>query len=74
MGTSSNVNKKEELLINIVKSAKYGDEDHKFMLNEVRKRIGNEMKVTVNFVDVIPRTKAGKLRFAMSDVKLEDVS
>lgn len=67
-------NKKEELIINIVKSDKYGDKDHKFMLNEVRKRIGNEMKVTVNFVDVIPRTKAGKLRFAMSDVKLEDVS
>ncbi len=65
--------KKEELVINIVKSDQYGDKDHKFMLNEVRKRIGNEMKVTVNFVDDIPRTKAGKLRFVISDVKLEEV-
>lgn len=66
-------NKKDELIINIVKSDQYGDKDLKFMLNEVRKRIGNEMKVTVNFVDDIPRTKAGKFRFVISDVKLEDV-
>lgn len=66
-------NKKDELIINIVKSNQYGDRDHMFMLNEVRKRIGNEMKVTVNFVDDIPRTKAGKLRFVISDVKLKNV-
>jgi len=66
-------NKRDELIINIVKSDRYEDKDDKFMLNEVRKRIGNEMKVTVNFVDAIPRTKAGKLRFVVSKVKLEDV-
>ena len=66
-------NKKDELIINIVKSDQYGDKDHKFMLNEVRKRIGNKMKITVNFVDDISRTKAGKLRFVISKVKLDDV-
>ncbi len=65
--------KKDELIINIVKYDQYGDKDHKFMLNEVRKRIGNEMKVTVNFVDDIPRTKAGKLRFVVSEVDLKEV-
>ena len=66
-------NKKDELVINIVKSDQYGEKDHKFMLNEVRKRIGNEMKITVSFVDAIPRTNAGKLRFVVSKAKLEDI-
>ena len=40
---------------------------------ELRKRLGDDIDIEYEFVDDIPRTKAGKLRFVVSDVKLEDV-
>lgn len=58
----------DELVINIQKTKKYSQEDHDFMLSQVRSRIGAEMRVVVNFVDDIPRTAAGKYKFMISNI------
>jgi phenylacetate-CoA ligase len=40
------------------------------LILEMQKRLGKEMKITIEFVDQIPRTKAGKLRWVISKVPL----
>jgi len=57
---------RDELVINIVKSENYGDNDHMFMLDEVKKRVGSGIKLTTKFVEDIPRTESGKQRFMIS--------
>ena len=58
----------DELVVNIAKNERYGEEDHNFVINQLRKRIGAEMKIRVNFVENIPRTKEGKYRFMISNL------
>ena len=60
----------EKLIIKIVKKPEYCNNDTKHLLNEFKKRLGDEMQIQVQFVDGIPRTKAGKYRWVISNVPL----
>jgi hypothetical protein len=51
----------------------YNDQDHQFMLDQVHSRIGEAMRIRVDFVDEIPRLPSGKQLFAVSTVKPEQV-
>jgi len=57
--------------IKIVKHPTYKDKDTIYLLNEFQKRVGSDMKIEVEFVDSIPRTKAGKFKWVISKVPLE---
>ena len=61
------------ILVKIVKDDNYTDQDQEKLDIELRKRLGGDIDIAYEFVDNIPRTKAGKLRFVVSDVKLVDV-
>ena len=64
---------KDELTINIVKSAGYGEADDNFMLDQVRKRVGERMRLRSRFVDEIPKTSSGKCRFVVSHIASREI-
>jgi len=43
--------------------------DEKMLLNETRKRLGNVIAIDIEYSDEIQKTKTGKVRFVISDLK-----
>jgi phenylacetate-CoA ligase len=52
-----------EVVLNIVKSASYGEHDDYRIKEEIGAKLGSNMRLHLNFVDEIARTKSGKFRF-----------
>ena len=63
----------DELVIRIVKHDSYTEQDHAFVLDQVRSRIGEAMRIRVDYVAQIPRLPSGKQPFAISQVGQEEV-
>lgn len=60
---------KEEIIFRIVNNGELPKEKIvKSILTEARKRLGNQIKISVKFVNAIERTKSGKLRFVVSEI------
>lgn len=55
--------KRGEVVLNIVKSASYGEHDNHRIKEEIGAKLGNDVRLHLNFVGEIPRTKSGKFRF-----------
>lgn len=55
--------------IKVVKGNRYSLNDEKALLDEAYSRFGKNMKIDIVYVDKIERTKSGKLRFVISDIK-----
>lgn len=53
--------------VRIVKGTEYTERDETTLIQEIQIRLHN-MKVVINYVDKIPRTKNGKLRFVVSEI------
>jgi len=62
---------REHIRIKIVTRSSYQDKDTSYLIEEMKKRVGGDMEVEIEFVDQIPRTKAGKFRWVISKVPLE---
>jgi phenylacetate-CoA ligase len=60
----------DHLRIRIVPRDDYNDNDSEQLLAALRNRVGHEMKIDLEFVEEIPRTKAGKFRWVISKVPL----
>lgn len=58
-----------KLLLRVVRGSGYGPEDENALLAEARKRVGGEAEIEIQYVDRLPRSRTGKLRFVISDVK-----
>ena len=58
-----------QIELRIVKGTSYTDKDEQELLKETRKRIGDDMEIVVRYVDAIERTRAGKLRFVVSELR-----
>jgi phenylacetate-CoA ligase len=58
-----------KLAIHVVRGTGYSETDEHMLLEETAKRVGNDMGVEIEYVDALPRTDAGKLRFVVSDVE-----
>lgn len=56
------------LTIKIVKTPGYSGQDTEYLQKELHKRIGDKIKINIEFVESIPRTKAGKLKWVISHV------
>jgi len=59
-----------EMIVKIVKEKSYTEEDTKRILRMLRERVGEEMKIKIEFVDEIPTTGAGKRRYIISKIRL----
>ena len=58
------------LRVKIVKGAAYNDKDTGQLVSEMSKRLGSEIKITIEFVDRIERSANGKFRWVISKVPL----
>ena len=56
------------LVIRVEKTSSYGEHDEAEILREARNRLGNEIQITFEYVDHIPRTSNGKIRFILSKI------
>jgi phenylacetate-CoA ligase len=56
-----------ELRVKLVRGRDYSAEDTVGVLEQFRRRCGDQMQVQLEFVDQIPRTKAGKFRAVISN-------
>ena len=55
--------------IDIVKNMKFNDQDEKKLVNEIENKIGQNINYRINYKDEIEKTKNGKLRFVISEIK-----
>lgn len=63
--------KKGEVTFNIVKRDTYTDSDTEYITEELYKKLGDDMHLTICFVDHIPRTQSGKYRFLIQKLPVE---
>lgn len=61
------------ILVKIVKDAEFTSRDHEKLNLELKKRLGNNIDIDYEFTNDIPRNKAGKLRFVISKIKLNNI-
>lgn len=64
--------KKGEVQFRIVKGNKYTFEDERKLIREATKRLGNETDIDIIYVSEIEKTGAGKKRFVISNVSIEE--
>jgi len=62
---------KEYILVKIIKDKHYSEDDTRKLLDGLQQRLGMDMKIEIEFVESIPRTKSGKFRWVISKVPLE---
>ena len=62
---------KEQIIVKIVRLPDYDEKDSDYIVKELKKRVGDDMQINIEFVDHIPRTKAGKFRWVISKIPLE---
>jgi phenylacetate-CoA ligase len=57
-----------ELTICVVRGAGFGEKDEQDLIRETAKRVGPETDVRIDYVQSLPRSKTGKLRFVVSEI------
>ncbi len=58
----------DHLTINLVISDKYNKNAEKQLIDSFKYRLGNNIKITIKYLDSIPRTKTGKFRWVISEI------
>jgi len=58
----------QHIKVKIVKNNYYSNQDSKILLEGLRKCLGRNMKIILEFVNNIERTKNGKYRWVISNV------
>jgi phenylacetate-CoA ligase len=58
----------DELVVKIVKNEVYGESDEAMLLAAFRDRLGDRVRIKVDYVAEIPRTQNGKFRWVISKV------
>jgi phenylacetate-CoA ligase len=60
----------DRILIKIVPGKKYSEADTNHLIREMKNRLGQEVRVDIQMVDRLDRTKSGKFRWVISEVPL----
>ena len=60
--------KKNLIELRVVKDGGYTDQDERHLLYEASSRFGKEVELMITYCDRIERTKAGKVRFVVTDI------
>jgi len=63
--------KKGGVIFYVVKKNTYTKRDTEYIKRELHKKLGDDMKLEIRFVDHIPRTKSGKYRFLIQKFPME---
>ena len=63
--------KKGELLIKIVKTPDFSDNDKNEIASRIYDAVGGGLEINFKFVDSIPRTKSGKMRFLIQKLSID---
>jgi phenylacetate-CoA ligase len=58
-----------EITLRIVKGSNYTTKDEILLLEETKKRVGNDSKISLEYLDKLARSKTGKLRFVISEIE-----
>lgn len=58
----------DSLLVKVVSSEYYNESDTKTLLYELKRRVGDEMHIKIEFVNNIPRESSGKFRAVVSKI------
>lgn len=58
----------DQLIVKIVKRDGYSERDEIALLTAFDERLGNQMKIRVEYVNAIPRTRNGKFRWVISKI------
>jgi phenylacetate-CoA ligase len=59
-----------EAVFKVVKGSGYDSSgEEQKLLKEARQRLGDEIKISIEYVDKITRTRSGKLRFVISEIE-----
>lgn len=56
------------VILRVVRAADFTVRDERLLLAEAQARLGDDLLIDVEYVESIPRTASGKLRFVVSDV------
>lgn len=59
---------KEALDVLLVRDKLFDEKSERDLLNEIRKRLGNEIHIDIHYVDSIPRERNGKFRAVKSQI------
>ena len=62
--------KKEEVVLNIVRKGTYTDRDTEYIRRELVRKLGDDINLVIRFVDYIPRTQRGKHRFLIQKLPI----
>ena len=58
----------EKIIVRVVSEPDYSQEDEAKLLHNARQRLGDEVELSIEYLDRIPRTKQNKFKFVISDV------
>lgn len=59
----------EKIVLRVVKFDSYSQADENKLLFDARERFGNDVDISIDYINEIPRTKAGKFKVIVSDVQ-----
>ena len=57
----------------VVRHSDYTPEDEKSIRRETAKRLGPDAELRIEYVDALPRSKTGKLRFVVSELPVASI-
>jgi phenylacetate-coenzyme A ligase PaaK-like adenylate-forming protein len=57
-----------EIVVRVVAGSKYTAVDEAALYRELRQRVGNDLKMSIHYVQSLERTATGKLRFVVSEI------
>jgi phenylacetate-CoA ligase len=55
--------------LRLVRGSEYGDGDEKRLRREFAQRLGVDADIDIDYVEQLPRTRSGKLRFVVSEMR-----
>jgi hypothetical protein len=58
------------LLVQIVKSPSFGSDSERLLDQKLRTALGEEMKISFEYLERIPREVSGKLRYFVSEINV----
>jgi len=62
------------ITVRVVRHGGYGPDDERALRAEFAKRVGDQAELTIEYVDQLPRTASGKLRFVVSELQAGKLS
>lgn len=61
----------DRIIINIVPGKDYAQSDTQHLVSEFKKRLGDDVSVTVQIMEAIPKSERGKFRWVISEIPLQ---